>query len=157
MHLSWKGVFYFALNSFFMQGKFIFPQHFSQRKSFCSYEPCVIPRFVSIGTFPHITTRTVLYQRYSDDDDDDDDNWYYGNDNIIELAKEILDDLESSEISSEFSNHIFQTIQRMKSDLNNPHVETYEHMGLDLDMLLAICKASTWFTTKQRNLLGMKS
>ncbi len=44
----------------------------------------------------------------------------------------------------------------MKSDLNNPHVETYEHMGLDLDMLLAICKASTWFTKKQRNLLFLE-
>lgn len=67
-----------------------------------------------------------------------------------------MEDLESDEISSQFSNHIFHTIQRMKRDLKNPHVKTYKYMDLDLDMLLAICKASTWFTTKQRSLLFLE-
>ncbi len=120
-------------------------------------------KYVSIGTFRRIK-RSVLFQRYDDDDDYDDDdqfddgqnNWHYGNGEVIELAKQIFDNLESDEISNEHANHVYHTIQRMKRDFENPKVKTYPYMDVDLDMLLAICGASTWFTTKQLNSLSLK-
>ena len=112
-------------------------------------------RFFAFGTY-HRTTRIFLFQDDESDDggdgEDDDQEEMYGNGVVIKLAKEILDALETK-ISSDRSNQVFNIIQRMKSDFRNPKVQTYEYMDLDLNMLLAICKASTWFTNKQRNKL----
>lgn len=71
--------------------------------------------------------------------------WNYGDDGILNLASEIFKDLENEDIPSALSNHLFHTIRRMKRNLK----ESDDEGALNLNVLLAICKSSYWFTEKQ--------
>jgi hypothetical protein len=71
--------------------------------------------------------------------------WNYGDDGILDLASEIFKDLENEDIPSALSNHLFHTVVRMKRNLK----ESDDERACDLNMLLAICKSSYWFTEKQ--------
>ena len=73
-------------------------------------------------------------------------HWNYDNDGILSLAGEIFKDLGNKDIPSALSNHLFHTVVRMKHNLD----ETDNKMARDLNVLLAICRSSHWFTEKQK-------
>jgi hypothetical protein len=78
-----------------------------------------------------------------------DATYSYGRERIVELAQVIMRDLESSppEINT---NRIFDCVRNINRDWERKFSDNPKHMGLDFPMLLAVCRASTWFSDKQR-------
>lgn len=79
-----------------------------------------------------------------------DATYSYGRDRIVELAQVIIRDLERPPADMN-TNKIFDCVRKINSDWEREWSDNPEHMHMDFAMLLSVCWASTWFTTKQRN------
>ena len=77
-----------------------------------------------------------------------DATYAYGRERIIELAQVILRDLElpPRDINT---NRIFDCVRKINRDWERGWDDNPQHMRMDLEMLLSVCVASTWFTKRQ--------
>jgi hypothetical protein len=100
------------------------------------------PSFDQTRHFRTCLSNLALYRWQYEDLTD----WNYGDDGILNLASEIFKDLGNQDIPSALSNHLFHTVMRMKRNLE----ETDDEMARKLNVLLAICRSSSWFTEKQK-------
>ena len=78
-----------------------------------------------------------------------DATYSYGKERIVELAQVIMRDLENCPKDINTSK-IFQCVSTINGDWEKKFSDNPKHMDLDFAMLLSVCRASTWFSTKQQ-------
>jgi hypothetical protein len=78
-----------------------------------------------------------------------DATYSYGKERIVELAQVIMRDLENcpEDINK---NKMFQCVSTINRDWEKKWADNPKHMVLDFAMLLSVCRASTWFSKKQK-------
>lgn len=76
-------------------------------------------------------------------------DYNFRRDNVVELTQLICRNLESKPHDID-ANRIYQCVSNCYRDLTQDYSDNPEFYKLDMQMLLATCNASTWFTDRQR-------
>jgi len=82
--------------------------------------------------------------------------YIYDRHSVAQLTKLICQNLENKPDSID-SNKIFDCVKNTFSDLQKNWNDNPQDLYIDVRMLLAVCCASTWFSTNQRNQINNMS
>ena len=77
-----------------------------------------------------------------------DSTYHYTRENVVTLAQLICRNLENKP-SNVDANKIFNCVKHCYDDLTKDWRDNPKHYRIDVQMLLAICRASTWFSNNQ--------
>lgn len=76
-------------------------------------------------------------------------DYNFRRENVVQLSQLISRNLENKPLDID-SNRIYQCVSNCYRDLTQNYADNPEFYEVDMQMLLATCNASTWFTVRQR-------